>query len=271
VLRGVNSLVDTSQVSLWLATGDWAAARRWANGIQAEINGNPAILQPRSEFDETRLIALVRIMYTDAFREAPMMAEKTALTILDQALDLLAHLESAARRGSRTGSLIEILALKALVFYQRFSISKPGDSKSELPAEVGAALDECLALAEPEGYIRTFIDEGESMRHLLVAYGRKPLQLTRKSYIARLLAAFPGASTTGSLATRPGLIEPLSEREQEVLAMIAAGLSSQDIAHKLIVAPGTIKAHIATIYRKLDVHSRTQALAVAKALHLLNE
>ncbi|HEX9438431.1 MAG TPA: LuxR C-terminal-related transcriptional regulator, partial [Roseiflexaceae bacterium] len=154
-----------------------------------------------------------------------------------------------------------------------------------------SALHRALALAETEGYIRTFVDEGVPMRGLLAgssvqlaaggrsAGGAEAARLL--AYVETLLAAFPRTEGRGlrtEAAESPHsvlspqssvLIEPLSERELEVLRLIAQGHSNQQIADALIVSVGTIKKHLNNIFGKLGVASRTQAVARAHALSLL--
>ncbi|MBN1993702.1 MAG: response regulator transcription factor [Anaerolineae bacterium] len=135
-------------------------------------------------------------------------------------------------------------------------------------------------MAEPEGYIRIFIDEGQPIAALL---GQAAARGIMVNYVEALLSAFAAeaqggiAGPTGERELPPAsppfssfaLIEPLSERELEVLRLIAAGLSNREIAAELVVAVSTVKTHVNNIYRKLDVSSRTQAVAVARALKLL--
>jgi LuxR family maltose regulon positive regulatory protein len=126
----------------------------------------------------------------------------------------------------------------------------------------------CLALAGPEGYIRTFLNVGEPVRELLVTYLRLK-EPAHKPYAQKLLAAFSYHETDSSSIKTGGLIEPLSSRELEVLQLIAAGRTNQEIAKQLVVAAGTIKAHAASIYRKLDAANRTEAVAHARRLGIL--
>jgi LuxR family maltose regulon positive regulatory protein len=132
-------------------------------------------------------------------------------------------------------------------------------------------LRDALALAEPAGYVRSFVDEGESMQRLLEKQahgeGHQPI-----GYAAKLLAAFAQPATIPpSTARQPqsSLIEPLSERELEVLQHIAAGLTNREIADRLYLSLFTVKAHARSIYDKLDAHSRTQAVARARELGVL--
>jgi LuxR family maltose regulon positive regulatory protein len=125
------------------------------------------------------------------------------------------------------------------------------------------ALARALLLGEPEGYVRTFVDLGAPMGELLRGAAHRGI---RTGYVGRLLARAPAEPVPA--ASSP-LIEPLSDRELEVLRLIAAGLSNREIAQKLVITPGTAKWHANNIYGKLGVHSRTQAVALARELGLL--
>jgi LuxR family maltose regulon positive regulatory protein len=156
--------------------------------------------------------------------------------------------------------MIEILMLQALTF------QAGGDTIRAM-----AALERALALAEPGGFIRIFVDEGLPMAHLLYE------ALTRAivpDYVRRLLAIFPVVETeqteaSKTQAAQSELVEPLSERELEVLQLIAEGLTNPEIAARLFLSLNTVKAHTRNIYGKLDVHSRTQAVARSQKLGLL--
>ena len=132
-------------------------------------------------------------------------------------------------------------------------------------------LQRALSLAEPEGFVRIFVDAGEPMAELLrSALARQ----TMPDYVSGLLASF------GTVAGRDGstpfsgprvkpTMEPVTGRELEVLRLLAAGASNKQIAEELVLVTGTVKAHLLNIYRKLDVHNRTQAVARARELKLL--
>jgi LuxR family maltose regulon positive regulatory protein len=166
---------------------------------------------------------------------------------------------------------IELYILRSLALVQQ------GDTRG---AE--ADLERALALAEPEGYVRIFLDEGQPMQLLLAQWlaqaGASPL----REYARHLLSQFDTKARavmppqkTASLTAEPlsgpsqPLIEPLSPRELEVLHLIAQGRTNKEIAGQLVVAPGTVKAHTSHIYRKLDVTNRTEAVARARQLGLL--
>ncbi|MEJ2560484.1 MAG: LuxR C-terminal-related transcriptional regulator, partial [Anaerolineae bacterium] len=179
---------------------------------------------------------------------------------LDEAARLLQSLLEATEMGGRSSRAIEIMMLQALAL--------------QAGSDTGRAmttLERALTLAEPGGFIRIFVDEGPPMAHLLyeaLARGIAP------EYVRRLLAAFPvtGPAQTDSSKTQApesGLIEPLSERELEVLQLIAEGLTNPEIASRLFLSLHTIKVHTRNIYGKLGVHNRTEAVTRARALGVL--
>lgn len=136
--------------------------------------------------------------------------------------------------------------------------------------EAFTLLESCLSLAEPEGYIRVFLDVGKPIQDLLTAYLKSDAPRQGR-FAQKVMEAFTAAGKPGiSKTPSTGLIEPLSERELEVLRLIALGKTNKEIAQHLIVARGTIKAHAASIYRKLDVSNRTEAVAHARQIGLLS-
>ncbi len=134
-------------------------------------------------------------------------------------------------------------------------------------------LDAALAVAEPGGFIRIFVDEGAPMARLLY---EALSQGVRPGYVRQLLAAFAvddpeQATPARTRGAGAGLAEPVSEREREVLSLIAEGLSNQEIAARLYLSPHTVKAHARNIYAKLGASSRTQAVAKGRALGYLSQ
>jgi LuxR family maltose regulon positive regulatory protein len=129
-------------------------------------------------------------------------------------------------------------------------------------------LAEALALAEPEGYVRTFVDELSGVLEARQRGRLDPPNRPSAHYLRKLLAVVEW-DATGTAFPAAGLTEPVSERELEVLQLIAAGKSNRRIATELFVSVGTVKTHVNNLYRKLDAHSRTQAVARARELKLL--
>ncbi len=174
---------------------------------------------------------------------------------LDEATGLLARLLRAAEEGARTGSVIEILVQQAL------ADQRGGDSAAALAAARCA-----LTLSEPEGYVRIFADEGAPMAALLKAAAKQgPEQGTAPGYARRLLAVTNSESGT---PVSQDLIEPLSERERDVLRLLGTELDGPDIARELIVSLNTVRTHTSHIYTKLGVNNRRAAVRRAKELGL---
>jgi LuxR family maltose regulon positive regulatory protein len=181
---------------------------------------------------------------------------------IHEATGLLERLLRAAEAGERAGSAIEILILRALAHHVQ------GDILAAL-----APLERALMLAEPEGYVRVFVDEGRPMAQLLAEGAARGIV---PHYTARLLAASDAEGRVGPddypRPTAPAsqhLVEPLSDREVEVLHLIAQGLSNREIGEKLFLALITVKGHNRNIFRKLQVRRRTEAVARARELGLL--
>jgi LuxR family maltose regulon positive regulatory protein len=228
------------QVRLWLAQDNMEAASRWMAKRELKVAGE---LQFLREFED---IVLARILIAQGR--------------LDETAILLQRLLETAETGERISSVIEILILQSL------ALKAQGDAYQAI-----STLEKALIYAEPGGFIRTFVDEGPPMARLLYkALGRG----IATEYVRRLLAAFPVAEPepTGpsiSQARGSDLIEPLSERELEVLQLIAEGLTNPQIASRLFLAVNTVKAHTRNIYGKLDAHNRTLAVARARASGIL--
>jgi LuxR family maltose regulon positive regulatory protein len=233
------------QVRIWLAQDNLEAASRWARESALDPDGDLAY--PR----EIAYTTLARVLIAQGRLDgAPRQ--------LDRAAVLLQRLLQAAEAGGRIATAIEIKLLQALAY-------QVGGE----PTQALNALEQALTLAEPRGFVRTFVDEGPPVARLLYAAatrGRMP------DYVGKLLAAFPTpqSEVTKSDVTKSDIIEPLSDRELEVLALIAKGLTNPEIASRLFLALNTIKGHTRSIYGKLGVHNRTQAVARARALGLLS-
>jgi LuxR family maltose regulon positive regulatory protein len=166
-----------------------------------------------------------------------------------------------ARRREMEAKGWEDERLKAMVL-QAVAHHLHGDEEGALER-----LAEALALAEPAGFIRLFVDEGLPMAQLLQVALRHNIA---PAYVRRLLAAFPTGDPAPSPPPAPhSLIEPLTEREREVLHLIAQGLSNREIGERLFIALSTVKGHNRRIYAKLQVQRRTEAVARARALGML--
>jgi LuxR family maltose regulon positive regulatory protein len=221
---------------LWATRGDLAAASQWAE----EHKRGPSDERHFSAECEVEQLGVAGVLI-DTGKPAA-------------ALDLLGRLLQVAEETQRTKGLIRILVLQALAFQTQ---DDPGNALS--------ALGRALSLAEPEGYVRTFLDQGEPMARLL----RQALsQGIAPNYAARLLAAFDAAVEL-TPPSMDALVEPLTRRELEVLRLIVAGLSNSDIADELFIAVSTVKSHINHIYGKLGVENRVQAINRARSLQLL--
>jgi LuxR family transcriptional regulator, maltose regulon positive regulatory protein len=242
--------VDAAQVRLWLAQGNLTAVAEWAHDRRRNAPEHEK-MQPRPPyFREIEEILLTRLSLAQHRHT--------------EALEALDRLQTEAQAAGRMEHVLEILILKALTYQDQGNLS---------PAL--SALASALELAEPEGHIRTFIDEGPAMAALL-RKSRATLK-HESDYVERLLEAFehgeePVVSATShdrERNVRQPLIEPLSDREREVLQLMATGASNQEIAQELIIAVNTVKRHARNIFDKLGVENRTQAVARARALGLL--
>ena len=229
-----------------LAEGNLAAAISWADQRGLIAAGE---FKPADEFDFFSLndyIVLARI--------------GLAQQRWEEAGHLLSRLLAAAQAGGRTAKAIEILNLQAI------AAKAGGDTNQSL-----VAIEKSLALAEPAGFVGTFVDEGPPLARVLYEAASRGISA---GYARRLLAAFPDAQPVPPVQSAPDspqqeLVEPLSERELEVLQLIAEGLSNPEIAARLFLSLNTVKGHTRSIYGKLGVHSRTQAVARARAFGLL--
>jgi LuxR family maltose regulon positive regulatory protein len=229
---------EAHEAHMWLAQGDVAAATRWAQtrglGLDDALNAE----------DSANYLVLARIL----------MAQGR----LDEAWGLLGRLLTVVQAVGAMGSTIGILVLQALILKEQGR----GD-----PALV--ALERALSLAEPEGYVRTFVREGAPMGTLLRQAATQGIQL---EYVSKLLAALDretAAEGRPSSSAAPSLVESLSERELEVLRLLTTHLSSRQIAQELVISVSTVRTHIKHIYGKLDVHSRREAVARAQDLGLV--
>jgi ATP/maltotriose-dependent transcriptional regulator MalT len=227
-----------------LAKGDLRAAASWVEqrGISTE-DDNLGYLRER----EYLTLARVRI--------AQRRVDPSA-SFFQNTLQLLDRLLQDAQAKARRSSILELLLLQCL--------AKEAQGERD---EAFSRLKQALSLAEPEGYVRLFVDEGVPMLALL---RQAQVRGIVPHYVALLLTAFGEPLDAARLSSDSGaLIDPLTGREREVLQLLAEGASNREIAQRLILSVGTVKKYVFNICGKLGVQSRTQALARARALHLL--
>jgi LuxR family maltose regulon positive regulatory protein len=248
--------VATRQVRIALAKGDIDNAWRWAAPLSGMLKRDSTAIQPPMLFFE-RIAAIVARVYL-----AQGEIEKT-LSVLDD-------LQATAEPGKRLARLIEVHLLRALVYQKQ--------NRGTVTPEASESFLRALVLGEQAGYVLLFLEEGSAVIPLLNAVvKRQPpgnSDITPegvKQYARKLLEVF-GEEVEMEAALPPreavGLVEPLTPRELEVLALLAAGDSNQAIADKLFITVRTVKKHTSNIYGKLDVSSRTQAVARARELGL---
>ncbi|MBZ0276213.1 MAG: LuxR C-terminal-related transcriptional regulator, partial [Anaerolineae bacterium] len=234
-LSRMTERVITHRARLWLYAGNITGAEHWAQKSGLTLQDEPAFLR------ETDYLTLAYIAVKQGKAE--------------DALPLLTCLREKAEHSGRTHSVIGILAVEALAW----------QALDQLERAV-ICLEEALTLAEPGGFIRLFVDMGHPLATLLRHAASRGIF---PGYIGRLLASVennaPGQTTTN----RQPLIDPLSDRELDVLRLMAEGLSNSGIASELVVAMSTVKTHVKKIYRKLNVTSRTLAVARAQELAIL--
>jgi LuxR family maltose regulon positive regulatory protein len=234
------------QTRVWVAQGRLAEALGWVR--ERGLSADDALSYLR-EYEHLTLARVLIARYkSDRVERA-----------IHEAMGLLERLLNAAEDGERTGSVIEILVLQALAH----------QAQANIPCALDP-LERALTLAEPEGYVRILVDEGEPMRDLLRHAAAGGIG---GSYTWRLLSAFDEPARPLSAPSSPvaaaELVEPLTAREIEILRLIAAGMKNQEIANQLFISLHTVKRLIANAYGKLGVSHRTEAVAKATELRLL--
>jgi LuxR family maltose regulon positive regulatory protein len=174
------------------------------------------------------------------------------------AASLLNRLLAAAELAGRVDSQIKILVLQTLAHRAQGQ-----------PDRALSSLERALALARPGGYLRVFVDEGQAIIGLLRQLAKQRLeQESAQIQLIEILAALGQTVELAAPAAQP-LIEPLTDREFEVLQLIANGASNRDIGQELVISVHTVKKHVSNIFGKLGVNSRTEALARAQELDLI--
>ncbi len=235
------SVAQAQRADYWAQTGNMQAAQRWVTQRQLSAE------RPFDYLGDFELYALTRIWISNNHA--------------DQADALAGRLVTYAEDSGRLGRAIDFLVLQTLARRQAGRLDFALQS-----------LERALELGEEEGYLRTFLDEGHPMIDLLLQISRKK---SRSSAYARRLLSLSQTSIVGEQTANPssalhkGLIEPLTPRELVVLRQIASGDSNQEIAQRLVISVGTVKAHIYHLSAKLGARSRTEAVARAREAGLL--
>lgn len=239
-------IVKAWQARLWLKKKELTAASHWAEHSTTNLATVPYL-------QEFRKIVHARVL----------LAEKR----MREAIALLDALLESAVDGQRNGIAIEVLILEAVAYDQQGFTSKAVEF-----------IKKALILGEGEGYVRTFVDEGETLIALLKAVIQREKTFTAnasmRAYVNLLVGSFHETeagqkSREGAKKPQP-LIEPLSDRELQVLRLISIGKSYEQVAQELVVALSTVQWHIKNIYQKLNVHSGGEATAVARELHIIS-
>jgi LuxR family maltose regulon positive regulatory protein len=231
--------VPALRARVWIAQGSLGEALGWAREQGLSVDDDLSYLR---EFEHITLARVLMARYQDE------RAERSAR----EAIRLLDRLLRAAEEGERAGSVIEILVLRALA-YQRHG---------DIPAAL-SCLERAVTLAEPEGYVRVFVDEGPPMASLLRVAAK---QQAAGNYVRQLLAAATETEQNGPV--KQALIEPLSERELDVLRLLGTELDGPAIARELMVSLNTVRTHTKHIYAKLAVTNRRAAVRRAAELDL---
>ena len=246
---------------VWIAQGRLDEALDWAREQGLSVDDELSYLH---EFEHITLARILLACYRNEHVDRSIF----------EAMRLLERLLKAAQEGGRAGSEIDILILQALAY----------QAQGELQAAL-LPLEQALALAEPEGYIRMFVDEGPSMRQLLLESAARGIM---PDYTGKLLAAFEAQGQGSALASpiplspasqsliepeaqpaKTGLVEPLSQRELEILRLFQTELSGPEIARELVIALSTVRTHTKSIFSKLNVKNRRAAVKRAAELGLI--
>ena len=232
------------QAEIALRQGQIAVADQWASQFESIPPIMPMIGLNEPHFTLTKI----------------WLAHDTP-TSRQQADELLDRLRNFTELTNNTVCLIQVLALQAIL----------RAAEDDEPAALNL-LEKSLILAQPGGFIRLFVDLGPPIAHLLHALS---MQGVAPDYTSRILAAYQGATiareqlTISNQQHASAMVDSLTPRELEVLELLARRLTNKEIAGKLVVSPGTVKTHTLSIYAKLDVHSRRQAVEKAQELNLL--
>ncbi len=231
--------IPAMRARVHILRGELSEAFVWARGSALSIDDDLSYLR------EYEHITLARVLLAGGTTEGSEPA-------LPEVVRYLARLLTAAEEGGRTGGVIELLVLQSLALRAR------GDGAAAL-----VSLERAVTMAEPEGYVRVFADEGPAMASLLKGIAKL---LPTSTYVRRLQAAI--TTTEPRPSGRQGLVEPLSERELDVLRLLRTDLDGPDIARALFVSLSTVRTHTQRIYAKLGVNNRRAAIRAADELNI---
>jgi LuxR family maltose regulon positive regulatory protein len=236
----ITTQISAWQIRIWLAEGKLDVATQWLHENSPRIDGELPFVH------EADYVAVARVLLAQGR--------------LDAAADLLARLQGVAEVGGRYLRVIELLLLRALA----------AQSSDDL-RQAQTLLEQAINLGESRGIIRTFVVEGPALAGLLYAALQKDIE---PAYVQRILAAFPVAApqkTEAQLSPETEWLEPLTDRELEILQYVAEGFTNQEIGSRLYLSANTIKTHLRNIYGKLDVNNRTQAVARGRGLGIISD
>ncbi|RIK29030.1 MAG: hypothetical protein DCC56_14300 [Anaerolineae bacterium] len=244
---GAGTWLNVGRLRMTIRVNDLGTAIKWAEDCQW--------LPEHTTLGQVQAITLVRLRLAQSWHGQQDRFLLESAAIIDRLVE-------RATAGQWWGELIELLILRSLLYRAQNN-----------SAEMFRTLDQAIALAEPESYIRVFVDEGQPMRLLLLDYrlnierdvrdNAEVSLLRRLAYTDKLLAAFSPSAPVEE-ARNENLAEPLSQRELAILRLIAAGRSNQEIADTLVIALSTVKSHINNLYGKLGTNRRTEAIAIAR-------
>ena len=234
----VRPQISAWQIRIWLADGKLDDAAQWLNENSPRIDGELPFVY------EADYVAVARIL---------LVQEQ-----FDAAVELLTRLQGVAEAGGRYLRVIELLLLLALA----------AQARDGLPQAL-SLLEQALQLGESRGIIQTFVIEGPALARLLYAALQHDIE---PAYVQRILGAFP-VETPQELKAEPSQgadwVEPLTDRETEILQLICEGLTNKQVGSRLYLSANTVKTHLRNIYGKLGVSNRTQAVAKGRALGII--
>jgi LuxR family maltose regulon positive regulatory protein len=252
--------VTACEARLFLAQGNLALAVRSAREAESAVDHRFEFKNMAVYLTSTRVLIAQERLWGNAERAGALDGDPA---------ELLERLGEVSEKSGAAGYLVEVFILQALLASQRND-------------DAGAShwLEQALSLAEPEGYLRVFVDEGQPMERLLrraaAAAGLAPEYLSGLLELFAAAGVEPARNAVSTLrpatSGRPDIIplaDPLSDRELEVLRLLPTYLTSSEIADQLYIAPSTVRSHIKHIYSKLQVHGRAEAVQRAEELALI--